>query len=468
MCQILQIKIKGKNLYEGVKEILRNKSKIKINLNKKGGDNYSVFLFYRTYSGKTNIILYKDKKFEKTFDYFKVTLKELFFEENLKDLEVVWFSRQVPEMESEKDTVAPYFVEDSTGIKRFLWLHGTIANDKELAKKYNISFNDETIDSEILLKLFEKGVNENEIKGLYTYLFYNNKGQSYWINKGMGAWKFDTDNLEICAVTPELSWTYPLKGAEIEGLEEENYKEKHYYIAYSGGMDISLSTYKIIADWKRSAFKANKLNIHLIYFDYKTQASTQEKETLEKFRLYIKRKFPENEINIDTEIIDCYGLIKNFVNVYDNDIKFFDLNAKGSEAETEENLSYVPFRNSLFVELLKTKMDGNNLYGDIVLGLNLSEGQVFGDNNSYWLEGIERVARVGGKTFNNIKVISPYINRTKTNMIKEFAEEFGIETLNEILEIAFSCYYPKPDGSACGECGSCILRKKALERALKK
>jgi 7-cyano-7-deazaguanine synthase len=340
-----------------------------------------------------------------------------------------------------ENTIAPY--EKIINNEKILcWMHGTISNDKEIAKKNNDYFE---VDSETVCY-------EDEKKGLFSYIRVNLTNNKTEIkNKGMGFWVFNIDNLEIFATTPSLNFKEEVKGTHFI----ETPKKEVIYVAYSGGMDVTLSTYKVIKN-------NNIKKVRLFYFDYGAKARNEEIKSGFKFRELLKKE----GLNVSFEIIDIKKTIKNFQEIYGEKLRLISSN-KGNRKETEENLAYVPFRNSLFIEFLVTLMEKNKEVADIVIGLNLTEGQIYGDNNVAWLEGIERISQYGGKNFKEVKILSPYINRTKTNMLKEFIKEFGIEKLKELLDISFSCYYPK-NSKPCEKCGSCILRKKAIELALEK
>jgi len=159
-------------------------------------------------------------------------------------------------------------------------------------------------------------------------------------------------------------------------------------------------------------------------------------------------------------------------------LRLKDKNADIIEKEAENNSAYVPYRNTLFMSSIGAIIDqdienkkiNNSVFLnkekiEIIIGLNLSEGQVYLDNGIVWKEQIQQVISYGGKYFKNIKIEAPYVHKTKINMLKSFKKEFGEEILKEVLKIAFSCYFPK-DGKPCGECGSCKLRMKAEKEIL--
>jgi 7-cyano-7-deazaguanine synthase len=57
------------------------------------------------------------------------------------------------------------------------------------------------------------------------------------------------------------------------------------------------------------------------------------------------------------------------------------------------------------------------------------------------------------------KFTAPLIEFSKAEIIRK-AVEFGID-----LSLTHSCYDPTPEGLACGECDSCLLRLKGFREA---
>ena len=507
MCQIIKITSKIKDVIPFLKE---NHYALKWDLDLKGGDTYSSYFNYldKDYETQHNVVA--SDSFE---DLLEKTINDLFQKTLNADIpstdylyntiDVVFFSRQIPEMEKD-NTCAPYTLSN----EKFVWMHGTIYNDKELIKKYKLDRFNIKVDSEIFnfygdAPLFSDFYNEDipsisidEINGLYTALIYN--GFDYkWIENGMGLYSYKLPDNNYNVIIETVSPISAFSKYKEDLLTKGNYKKEftrldypdHIYVAFSGGMDISLSLVKEIKDkiWSYvgSLHREPIMNIHLVYFDYNSNAKENEIKVLDKMKDYlfkIKNDYINNhckeddsdeiheyysgfEFNVFTEVIDVKDIIQGFSKISNSYLKIADKNARGSEQETEENLSYVPYRNTIFVEILGSIIDSrNHQSSEIVLGLNLSEGQVFGDNNSSWLDPMEKVLQRGGKSPKGTKIISPYINKTKTNMIKDFILEFGEKTFNEVINLSFSCYYPKEDGSPCNECGSCILRNKAIER----
>jgi 7-cyano-7-deazaguanine synthase len=59
----------------------------------------------------------------------------------------------------------------------------------------------------------------------------------------------------------------------------------------------------------------------------------------------------------------------------------------------------------------------------------------------------------------HLTIHTPLINMTKAQIIARGAD------LDVDFSLTHSCYDPDPEGGACGECDSCIIRKKGFERA---
>ena len=415
-----------------------------------------------------------------------IELKNYIMTSKIRDwsFNIVWFSRQKPEMEeSFSFDLLPPFIEEDTG---FAWfVHGTIWNDKELQEKYNLP--ELKVDTEIF-KYLNK-INEddyrslNKIKGLYSAVMLDDYDYSLY-NGGLGFWKGEINGIETIAVSP-VNNSFKLIDLNKTAISATKHD---LYIAYSGGMDITLSTIKEINDiieLRKELFgdEALIINVNLIYFDYGTAASDQEKKSLNNFKDFLEKHFGEKaNLNVSTRIIDFNDIINGSMKLINSDyLRLKDKNAEVDNTEAENNSSYVPYRNTLFMSALGAIIDQDiddkklqglngldNLFNEnieIIIGLNLSEGQVYLDNGIAWKENMEKVVNYGGKHFKDVKIISSYIHKTKINMLKLFKNKFGEELLKEALNIAFSCYFPK-DGKPCGECGSCKLRIKAEKEVL--
>jgi len=467
MCQIIALKIKDVNVEEFVKN---NKNDLRSDLHEKGGEGYS--FFYQPLN-KAPIIT-KGYNFKKVYYKFLAQLKKLSIDGSYGTL--VLFSRQVPEMENSRVNLPPYYNEE---MGMYFFVHGTIYNDKELAKEYNA---DISVDSEILSYIPDTTNNVIEsvlkpLKGLFTIIGVGYGNKIVAVNNGMGLWRSqlhnDLTHSAVYKMTP-TNRPYFKYGTYIKPYKTDLTTTDQLVISYSGGVDVTLSAYYTIDKWLNS----NEFNpevqslITLVYFRYNTLAEEKELDALNKFKRYIIKLLGIRDItnvSVRTKVLNYAPIYRGF----NGHSKLTQVDSTGDANESESNIAYVPFRNLIFATRLAHFIQDNPYTNlkykkKIVFGLNLSEGQVFGDNNQAWLDNVNNTLQLSGKYFDRtIEVVSPFVNKTKTNMFKQFISEFGLKRFNELLDISFSCYYPKEDGTSCGECGSCILREKAVNIAIK-
>jgi len=471
MCQIIAKRFE--KLEDSINFLISEKENLKTLLNTKGGEGYSFTLV------SDKVLIYKfENELENNYLMFLKMINDYTLNKRIKNENneclLVLFSRQKPEMEKEfhLDLLPPFKHDNINELDSmvYTWVHGTINNDKELIEKYQLK--DIKVDTEI----FEK-VPREELKGLYSALKVHHSKEfeefSYkLIDGGLGWWQNKKNDFAIVQPFEETP-LYSIFELEQFKTQEQDYNNPiELYVAYSGGMDITLSTIKALERYKYF----NNIRINLYYFKYGSRAETEEIKALYKFEKFLKDFRNKITPSKDTEFIinivelDVTEVLSGMIKLYGN-CKLTDENAEGDIKEAESNLQYVPFRNSLFVQILSNEIDKEidkeyskkDIFYKIVFGLNLSEGQVFGDNSIRWKEHVEQVASIGGKYYKNVEMIAPYIHKTKINMIKDFRRDFGEDIYNTALSISYSCYYPNEDGSPCGKCGSCILREEATK-----
>jgi len=383
------------------------------------------------------------------------------------------FSRQRPEMEAGDVNISPYF---NNTLDKIFFVHGTISNDTEIVKEIGQII---TVDTEIFSFLKKKDF--KKLEGLYSYIEIDqNTLEVKMVDKGMGKYIGYHNGIKTYSTTN----IFTKSGRNLAMVPKKKAlknKTISLKIAFSGGMDSVLNAYKIFSDLEKKLNRVimddndYQIETELTYFEYGCNAENEEITSANNFLDYLKDKKIFRSLNIDLYRENISGIINNISEVAGEKSKLLDKDAVGDKAETEDTLAYVPFRNTLMAQILVAQSQKEFDYLEeypkdylimVGLGLNLSDGQVYGDNNIAWLESTENMLKYGGKQFNNVKLLSPYINRTKINMLKEFKKEFGEDTLRELLNISFSCYYPV-NGEACGECGSCLLRKEAIHQNIK-
>jgi len=176
--------------------------------------------------------------------------------------------------------------------------------------------------------------------------------------------------------------------------------------------------------------------------------------------------------------LECARKISSHFHAKEHMIIKFDLGQIGGSALTSQievpkgrapeemakeiPVTYVPARNTIFLSFALAWAEVLECE-DIFFGANVLDYSGYPDCRPEYIAAFENMANlatkagVEGKT--KIKIHTPLIHMTKAEIIKK-----GIE-LGVNYELTHSCYDPKPDGSHCGQCDSCILRKKGFSEA---
>lgn len=127
---------------------------------------------------------------------------------------------------------------------------------------------------------------------------------------------------------------------------------------------------------------------------------------------------------------------------------------------TEIPITYVPARNLVFLSIA-TALAETLHAKDIFLGVNAVDYSGYPDCRPEFIESFTRTANLAtkmGVEGNGIRVHSPLMEMTKAEIVQR-----GVE-LRVDYSMTHSCYDPI-DGKACGECDSCILRRRGFEQA---
>ena len=123
--------------------------------------------------------------------------------------------------------------------------------------------------------------------------------------------------------------------------------------------------------------------------------------------------------------------------------------------------TYVPARNTIFLSyaLAYAETIGSR---DIFIGVNALDYSGYPDCRPGYIAAFEKMANCATKAGvegKRLKIHAPLINLTKAQIIRR-----GIK-LGVDYSITHSCYDPSASGLACGECDSCLLRKKGFKEA---
>jgi len=140
-----------------------------------------------------------------------------------------------------------------------------------------------------------------------------------------------------------------------------------------------------------------------------------------------------------------------------------DVPKKRSETEIAHGIpiTYVPARNTIFLAHALAWAEVI-LASDIFIGVNAIDYSGYPDCRPEFIEAFEALANLGTKAGvegRRFQIHTPLIKFPKAEIIRK-AVELGVD-----LSLTHSCYDPSPEGLACGECDSCLLRLKGFREA---
>ena len=136
-----------------------------------------------------------------------------------------------------------------------------------------------------------------------------------------------------------------------------------------------------------------------------------------------------------------------------------------SAMSAEIPVTYVPARNTVFLSyaLAWAEVLGAS---DIVIGVNAIDYSGYPDCRPEFIRAFETLANLATKAGvegrMRLQVHTPLIDLTKAGII-DLGFSLGLD-----LGLTHSCYDPEESGYPCGECDSCLLRKKGFEAAGKR
>jgi 7-cyano-7-deazaguanine synthase len=122
-------------------------------------------------------------------------------------------------------------------------------------------------------------------------------------------------------------------------------------------------------------------------------------------------------------------------------------------------VTYVPARNTIFLSfaLAWAEVLGAS---DIFIGVNALDYSGYPDCRPEFIEAFEKMANLATKAGvegrQTLKIHTPLIAMTKAQIIQK-GMELGVD-----YGLTSSCYDPSATGRPCGECDSCVLRRKGF------
>ena len=127
---------------------------------------------------------------------------------------------------------------------------------------------------------------------------------------------------------------------------------------------------------------------------------------------------------------------------------------EGHYADDNMKSTVVPFRNGIMLSIAIGIAESNNL-DQVFIANHGGDHTIYPDCRPEFIKAIDSAANAG--TYNNVKVIAPYTQITKSD-IARIGKKLGIDYTE-----TWSCY---TGGEIhCGKCGTCVERKEALAEA---
>lgn len=180
----------------------------------------------------------------------------------------------------------------------------------------------------------------------------------------------------------------------------------------------------------------------------------------------------------DTHELDAAIKVAKAANLKRHEIINIDLRAFGGSALTDDievpkgrseddindeiPVTYVPARNTIFLSFALAFAETIQS-NDIFIGVNALDYSGYPDCRPEYIASFQKMARlatkIGVEGNDGVRINTPLIDMTKAEIIKT-GLSLGVD-----YSMTTSCYDPEEDGSACGECDSCLLRLKGFKEA---
>ncbi|MBS0481890.1 MAG: 7-cyano-7-deazaguanine synthase QueC [Proteobacteria bacterium] len=124
-------------------------------------------------------------------------------------------------------------------------------------------------------------------------------------------------------------------------------------------------------------------------------------------------------------------------------------------------VTYVPARNLVFLSLTLAWAEAIGAR-DIFIGVNALDYSGYPDCRPEFIAGFESLAELAtkaGAAGERFVIHAPLQHLGKADIARECAR-LGLDPA-----MSWSCYDPRPDGTACGQCDSCRLRREGFAKA---
>ena len=207
-------------------------------------------------------------------------------------------------------------------------------------------------------------------------------------------------------------------------------------VLLSGGLDSCVTM----------AIAMETYNVALLHVGYSQRTQTREYNTFRSIARFYK--IPETRtLAIELEFFKKIG---------GSSLTDHTIPVDKDNTNVDIPTSYVPFRNTHLLSIAVSWAEAINA-GRVFIGAVQQDSPDYPDCRAEYYEAYNRLVEVGTKPSTDIKVVTPLLNMSKSEIVKK-----GIE-LAAPLQLTWSCY--ERNDKACGHCQSCRLRLKAFAEA---
>lgn len=213
-------------------------------------------------------------------------------------------------------------------------------------------------------------------------------------------------------------------------------------IAVSGGMDSCVT----------AAIANMDYNLAFAHINYGQRTENRELKAFNDIA---------NHYRVDKKLIIDYT---HLAKIGGSSLTDKNIEVTKADLENKENLpagrqvpsSYVPFRNANILSACVS-------WAEVLNASAVFIGAVYEDSSGYpdcrpdFFSAFEKMIDLGTKPETKIKIVTPIINLSKSEIVNK-----GIE-LDAPLHLTWSCY--QSEDEACGVCDSCALRLRGFQQA---
>jgi 7-cyano-7-deazaguanine synthase len=125
-------------------------------------------------------------------------------------------------------------------------------------------------------------------------------------------------------------------------------------------------------------------------------------------------------------------------------------------------ITYVPARNTVFLSLALAWAEVLKAF-DIYLGVNALDYSGYPDCRPEFIAAFEQLAnlatKAGVEKQGGFRIHAPLLQLSKAEIIR-LGLSLGVD-----YGVTHSCYDPSSEGTACGRCDSCVLRREGFKAA---